>query len=221
MNDINNLQKFVQNWKQEYESKAKDLKLFRHGSVVWDDTNKIKFAKIFYHARGNFFELLWFLGSLAPHAGYKKVLISNIAEEFGANSPSHEQYYFDFVAELGIDMQLEILRKKYYIDSVKKFNSNFLEQVLTQKYAVSWSILSAYEVLDNVDYTLLYDLVKGFGVSARALRFFTIHSKVAHFETTEELLEKIWEEDRESVYKGFNFIMRNQLEMWENLGKEF
>jgi Iron-containing redox enzyme len=220
MNNKTTLQEFVHNWKQNYESKARNLKLFSD-SIDWNDENKVKFAKIFYHARGNFFELLWFLGSLAPNAAYKKVLVGNIAEEFGANSPSHEQYYFEFVAELGIDMQLEILRKKYYVDSIKKFNSNFLEKVLNEEYEVSWSILSAYEVLDNVDYSLLYDLVKGFGVSDRGLRFFTIHSKVAHFETTEELLEKIWSKNPEVVRKGFDFIMCNQLEMWENLGNEF
>ena len=215
------LREFVNCWKIEYESKAKKLRLFTPNLISWDSAKKAKFAKIFYHARGNFFELIWFLGSLAPTYEIKKTLMKNIAEELGGNGRSHEQYYFDFANELGVDCKKEILQKEFYIDSVRNFNHNFLKQVINQKYSVAWSIYSAYELLDNIDYTNLLKLVQYFGVSKSALRFFMIHAKVAHFETTEFELQKIWEADKGSVLQGFDFIMTNQLEMWRNIGGEF
>ena len=221
MNDKISLQEYVKNWKKEYNSRAEKLKIFTPGSIVWDVENKTKFVKIFYHARGNFYELLWFLGSLAPNYEIKKTILTSIGEEFGGKNQSHEEYYFDFAIELGVDIKKEIIEKKYYIHTVKEFNHNFLKQIITQNYSVAWSIYSAYELLDNLDYSNLLELVQSFGVSARALRFFTIHAKVAHFETTEELLQKIWDRDRGLVTKGFDFIMENQLTMWDELGKEF
>ena len=158
---------------------------------------------------------------MAPNADFKKILVTAIGEELGGKNQSHEEYYFDFANELGVDIKKEILEKKFYIGSVKKFNHNFLEQVITQKYSVAWSVYSAYELLDNLDYAMLLKLVQGFGVTKSALRFFMIHAKVAHFEATESELQKIWQNDRQSVIQGFDFIMTNQLEMWQNIGAEF
>jgi len=153
---------------------------------------KQKFARQFYHTRGHFYEMLWFLGSLAPSFEYKKVVLQNITEEFGGKK-SHENLYWDFAKELG---------------------------GYSKMGGAVWAAFSAYEKQDNLDYSKLYELAKNFEISEKGLFFFKIHTQVQHFETTENLLQKCWESDREAVKAGFEFIKRVQMKVWQGLSEE-
>ena len=204
----------------QYQAEVKQIAIFN--SVItakWDLETKLKFTKIFYHIRGHFIDMLWHLGNLAPNIEYKSIVLKNIQEEFGSKN-SHEVLFFNFANSLGADIKNEIVRPVWYLDFVKEFNHNHIKFVLEKSWNSAWAAFSAYEKLDNLDYPNLFELAQSLDVNRQALVFFKIHMSVTHFDNTEPKLIQIWESDPESVKAGFEFIFKNQLEMWRSLDAE-
>ncbi len=219
--DNKTLDQFVQNWKIEYQSQAQNFKLFQPDTINWNVENKAKFAKLFYHIRGHYYQYLWYLGSTAPTPDYKKVILENVIEEFGQGSVSHDQLYMRFAKDCGVDIIPEILSEASNVEFIRKFNHNFLNLTLIKPWEVVWATFSAYEMLDKVDYNNLVNLVQGWELSNQGMTFFKIHAIATHYETTEELLQKIWDKNPQAVKDEFQFILENQLGMWKRLGEEF
>jgi Iron-containing redox enzyme len=214
------LQQFIEIKTADYQTKAQNLILFQpEFAQNLTLEQKQKFALTFYHIRGKFYKFLWYLGSFAPTKQYKQVVIDNLWEEFG-QTISHEQWYYKFASEFGVDCKREILEEKYNYQWVKDYNEEHIRFILTKPFEQVWSIFGAYEALDNIDYDNLYKLAQNLSSTKQGLVFFDIHRRAGHFETISPLLQTIWDKDPESVKLGFEFIFEHQLQMWQNLGDE-
>lgn len=216
------LSEFVQDWTTQYQQQAQSLKLFTPNSIDWSTHNRAKFAKLFYHIRGHYYQFLWYVGSTAPSWDYKKIVLDNTTEEFGKGSKSHDQLYWQFAKDCGVDIIPEIFSEEYNLEFVRKFNHNFLELTLKEDWDKIWGAFSAYEALDNSDYSNLLRLVNdNFELSASGKVFFKVHANATHYESTEQLLTTIWNENPQAVKDGFGWVMKNQLAMWQELGDQF
>ena len=80
------LNEFISEWEQKYRSEIDQVAVFDPEQTSnWSMEKKRYFAKIFYHIRGHFHDFLWFMGSHAPDAHTKQIVLNNIAEEFSKN----------------------------------------------------------------------------------------------------------------------------------------
>ncbi|OGO92831.1 MAG: hypothetical protein A3F10_04480 [Coxiella sp. RIFCSPHIGHO2_12_FULL_42_15] len=212
------LNEFISEWEQKYRSEIDQVAVFDPEQTSnWSMEKKRYFAKIFYHIRGHFHDFLWFMGSHAPDAHTKQIVLNNIAEEFSMNGISHEKLYHLFAQTLDTNMSDEIVDEHFYLPFVKKFNKNHMSWLTSHGWIECFSAFSAYEKLDNVDYFYLHRLAKSFDVNGRALTFFSIHLYVEHFDVTFQNLLDMWKKDAAGVEKAFIFISSNQLEMWKGL----
>lgn len=213
-----NLLDFVKNQDSLYKAEIKQIPLFDPNKTrKWDILQKKQFARIFYHLRGHFHDVLWLMGNFAPKLEAKNLILKNIGEEFGRGS-SHEQLYIEFASALNVDIHEEIITEKNYTEFAKRFNKKHIQWLLQHHWNEKIAAFSAYERLDNVDYPQLLDLAASFGLPDRALIFFRVHTRVQHYEAVEGLLQDVWEHNPKSVVKGFEFIYRHQLNMWRELG---
>ena len=97
----NTLEIYVQKWSEEYKIEFEKIKTLKPQMVKnWNQTQIQSFIFHFYHIRGHFDRILWFLGSTAPNLEYKKIILENIEEEFGGNSVSHEQLFFQICSRV-------------------------------------------------------------------------------------------------------------------------
>jgi len=208
-------------WVDNYQDKVSKIKLFQKGGVNWTPEKKQKFVKTFYHIRGHFYKFLWTLGSFAPNNDFKKVILGNIEEEFGGKGPTHEKLYFDFARSFGIDILDEMISEEHNFEFIKQFNQNHINFIVKEPWNTKWSAFSAYERLDNVDYTNLGLLAESMGANGKGMTFFRVHQNAGHYDTTSKLLEEIWEKDPQSVKVGFEFIAEHQLKMWREFEKMF
>jgi Iron-containing redox enzyme len=214
------LQHFTQQKTIEYQAKASSMTLFQPNFAKnLTPEQKQKFVLSFYHIRGKFYKFLWYLGSLAPNKEYKQVVIDNLWEEFG-QTISHEQWYYKFADEFGVDCKQGILEERHNSQWIANYNEEHVRFILTRPFEQVWAIFGAYESLDNIDYNNLYELAQNLGSTKPGLVFFEIHRRAGHFETVSPLLQQIWDKDPQAVMTGFEFIFQHQLQMWERLGEE-
>ncbi len=212
------LNNFISKWSNDYTSELKLLPLFNTNiTSKWNLVTRQKFIKIFYHARGHFYDFLWYMGNYAADKMVKKVILSNIEEEFGYASKSHEELYMDFAQCHGVDLSTEHIEEKYYVNSIKNFNKNHLRWLANHDADSRLCAFAAYEKLDNVDYPYLTKVADSISTDRKGMLFFKVHERVEHFETTEEFLHDIWQHDNKKVEEAFGFIALNQIEMWRNL----
>jgi pyrroloquinoline quinone (PQQ) biosynthesis protein C len=215
--DFNNLSEFVTHWNLLYREQLQDIPLFNTAlTSKWPLATKQQFVKIFYHLRGHFDKFLWLMGNFAPDFETKQIILKNIAEEFGETRRSHEQLYFDFANALAIDLKEEIITEDDYLPFAREFNHGHLVWLLKHSWNEKQAAFSAYESLDNVDYPYLLAVAESFGLAKEALIFFRAHIHVQHYEATQAVLQKIWQDDRQSITLGFDYIYNHQLTMWHN-----
>lgn len=216
---MSTLVNYTDKWSRDYTQRLTKLDLFKpEFAKNMSLAQKHDFVSYFYHIRGNFYKFLWFMGSFAPDTRYKESLQSNIREEFGI-ARSHEEWYLDFALSHGVDLKAEILEEKYNADFIKAYNKVHIDYIIKNSYDIAWSTFSAYEKLDNIDYPALLTLAIDMGASPKGLTFFRIHANGNHYDHTEPLLQKIWDQNSESVKIGFEFIASHQLKMWSDLNK--
>ncbi len=178
---------------------------------------KQRFIQVFYHIRGHFHDFLWYLITHAPNMRWKQLIIDNVLEESGCNKLSHEQLFYLFAKEYDVDIDKELVEQTHYLPFVKAFNQNHLKWLSSHDWSSCFSAYSAYERLDNIDYTVLYDLAKQLGTSKTGLIFFDIHRRVEHFEMTQPDLLAVWQEDTPKVKQAYQFIYHSQLNVWQQL----
>ena len=206
------LQEFLSKWDASYEQEVQEIDLFNPTLVKqWTQEQAQYFVKVFYHSRGHFRDLLWYLGNFAPDKKAKDIILANIAEEFNGDSLSHEQLYLDYAKSMGVDLKTEFLDHKFYLKEMYDFNQAHLRWASQHDWDHCFSAFSAYERLDTADYTLLAN------IQETEHKFFTIHRKAKHFEKTSEVLERIWKNNQEAVIKSFRFIAITQIKMWQDL----
>lgn len=211
---------FITEWEKAYRSEIAQISLFNPElTQKWTIKQRQRFVKIFYHVRGHFHDFLWYMGNHAPDADTKKIVLSNIAEEFSINGLSHEQLYHDFANALNVPIE-EVIQKDCYLPFVREFNNNHMTWLVTHDWVGCFSAFSAYEKLDNVDYHYLYHLAESFDLARKALTFFSVHLHVEHFDVTLQKLIAMWDKNPTIVREAFDFIASNQLEMWKKLNNE-
>jgi hypothetical protein len=209
---------FLQEWDEAYNKRTKNINLFNTDLTQnWTKDQKVHFAKIFYHARGHFHDFLWYLGNHAESKCVKDMVLKNIAEEMNGAARSHEQLYIDFADSIGADLENELVEEESYLDSIKQFNKGHLKWLQANDNDSRVSAFSAYERLDNIDYDALMRLVESLNVDKKGQLFFKIHTRVQHFETTEDELKVIWQDDPQKVKKAFSFIADHQIKMWNDI----
>jgi len=214
------LQKFIKNWDINYKTEISRIDLFNAElTAKYSDKQKTGFVKTFYHIRGHFYKFLWLLGNQAPNKEAKKQILYNIEEEFGGDSPSHEQLYFEFSKSLGLDIADEFLSEENHLPFIKDFNLRHLEWLNKNNWLGKWFAFSAYERLDNIDYANLLDLARSFGVTGQGLMFFIVHNKADHFDRTYHGLVESWNLDQNVVKEAFSFIGKHQIAMWKALSE--
>jgi hypothetical protein len=208
---------FLNQWDAEYKEQIEKIPLFNTQlTSEFNETQKHYFVKAFYHIRGHFHDFLWYMGNHAPDVETKRIIVNNIAEEFGGKYGSHEQLYYKFSESLGINIYEEIKEKSTYEFYIDQFNKGHLEWLYSHSWIECLAAFSAYEHLDNLDYSKLSLLATSLGVTQEGLIFFKVHEKVRHFEPLSELLEGIWDQHSVQIKEGFNFIGSHQIKMWKN-----
>jgi Iron-containing redox enzyme len=216
---MQSLQEFTNRATLDYQNKVKNLQLFQpEFAQNLTLEQKQKLILTFYHIRGHFYKFLWFMGSTAPNKEYKKVIMGNITEEFGSVK-SHEQWFFEFAKEFGVDCNSEILHETHNHDWVKEYNNGHIEYILSNNWDKTWSLFSMYEMLDNTDYSNLYYLASNIGSTKKGLVFFEIHRNASHYDNCNDLLQKVWDKNPDDVVEACNFVLDYQCKMWERLGE--
>jgi hypothetical protein len=217
---VEDLGSFLEKWDRSYEREINKIPLFNMEKTLrYSSEQKESFARSFYHIRGGFYKFLWLLGNHAPNKQAKKEVLYNIDEEFGGDSVSHEQLYFEFTKGLGLDISDEFLTEKSNFPFIKDFNFKHLEWLSKNGWSGQWAAFSAYERLDNIDYKNLLMLAKKFGVADDCLGFFIVHNNADHFDRAFPRLMDVWNCSRKDVENAFHFIKTNQIKMWENLSQ--
>ncbi len=88
---------------------------------LWNEEQKVFFIKVFYHLRGHFSDLLWYMGSFAPDKKSKELIISNILDEFNPNGLSHEQLYLLFASAFNVNLTYELLDNTAYLPFAREY----------------------------------------------------------------------------------------------------
>ena len=211
---------FLEAWDYNYINEIKKIDLFNADvTKTYTDRQKEYFTRTFYHIRGHFYKFLWLLGNQAPNKKAKEQILYNIEEEFGGDSPSHEQLYLEFSKSLGLDITDEFISEEHHLPFIKKFNTGHLEWLTNNDWLGKWSAFSAYERLDNIDYANLLSLARSFGVTGNALTFFIIHNKADHFDRKFHGQKYPWSPSMNKVKDAFDFIGKHQINMWKTLSR--
>ena len=217
------MESFLAEWEQHYKSETTKIPLFTDAAINLTDEQRRLFVRLFYHARGHFHHFLWIMASMAPSPNFREVVLRNITDELGGTDPSHlshEQLFFGFAEALGVDVSEEMKTKKNYMPFLGEFNEGHTQALLNSNWDAKWAIFAAYELLDNTDYENLYALATRLGVTGDALTFFDVHRNGDHFTDTFRLLQMIWNKDEQTVRRGFDFIGKHQLAMWQEMSRQ-
>jgi hypothetical protein len=211
-NGTQRIDDFLMDWDKEYQEKLNQIDMFNPTyNTTWTKAQAQYFAKVFYHSRGHFNELLWQLGNFAPNKAIKSIILHNIAEEFNGNDLSHEQLYLDFAESLGLDLSTERIEERYYLDSIRTFNLSHLLELKQYDWQGGFALFSAYERLDKIDYEALMHL------PLTDHKFFRLHRDAKHFDKTYNVLIDIWKRNMQVIKVAFAFVARTQITMWKDL----
>jgi Iron-containing redox enzyme len=212
----NQLSEFVLDWTNDYESQATEIMMFQKETKL-TEAQVQEFARVFFHLRGHFYKFLWTIGNLEGSRNeHKKVILGNIAEEFGGTGRSHDQMYQDFTASVGVDTSRELVREKYYLDFARAYNQEHIRKLCDDSFDQAWAIFAAYESLDNIDYNNLLEMLQRTELPLD-LKFFRVHQQAWHYNNCEPELIKIWNKNPQSVQDGYQFVLQSQLKMLRDL----
>jgi pyrroloquinoline quinone (PQQ) biosynthesis protein C len=213
----NSLNDFVAEWLHHYKEVVARIDLFNPELTKSLSLEQQKLlVKALYHTRGHCNDFFWFVANHGSRA-MKELILDNTAEEFGRDGKSHEQLYHDFAESLGIDLTDEVVNETTYLPFVREYNRSHLRWLAAHDADSHLAAFSAYEKLDNPDYTNLYELAKSLGIQGRGLVFFDVHRHVEHYEATMHFVDQVWKKSPEKVREAFTFIAEHQIDMWQQL----
>lgn len=214
------IQDFIKSWSSEYTFQMDRLELFNSAlTSSWTYEQKEFFVRAFYHVRGHCNNFFWFVANHTNDIRVKNVILENTDEEYGKKLRSHEQLYLKFANQFGFDLKDEIVNETTNLPFIKEFNKGHIEWLVSHEPDNQFAAFSAYEKLDNPDYTYLYNLATTLSDDKSIFTFFDVHRYVEHFEATSQVLNEIWEKKPEIVEEAFKFIGNHQLKMWQQLGE--
>jgi hypothetical protein len=216
--DVAKLHQFLTSWDQAYQEKLNGIDLFkRELTSEWSKTQKQFFAKVLYHQRGHFSDVLWYMGNFAPNAKAKEMVLENIRDEFGKQGMSHESLYFDFAKSLGVDLTYELIEEKMYLPFLREYNQGHLRWLRENDWDHRLAAFAALERLDNLDYVNLRNVAISLGASKRDLVFFNVHIHVTHYDAVESIFSELWSTKPDVVMSAFNFIGDYQVNIWKRI----
>lgn len=212
-------EQYLSKMDNDYRQQLMALDLFNpEKTAAWTPLQKTYFASVFYHIRGHFIDFMWYVSNFTTDKQIKKIILENIKEELGVdNKISHEKLYENFAIECGVNIKEELVHQKSYLPFAKEFNKGHLCWLTQHDTEEQFAAFSAYERLDNIDYSYLLKLVSTLGLSSKALTFFKVHVYVEHFDSTLEKLLPIWKISPQKVKESLNFIYSHQYKMWREL----
>jgi Iron-containing redox enzyme len=215
---LHSLEEFVTPWLQDYKQSACSVELFDPEQVKrLSPAQRAFLAKAFYHVRGHFHDFLWFIGNRSKPA-VKRLILENLEEEFWGDR-SHEEFYYDFAASLGVDLDDEVVEQTTHLPFIREYNYQHMHWLKIHDADARFAAFAAYERLDNPDYENLYNLGVALGQKGRSLVFFDVHRHVEHYEATTLLLNEIWQRNPQAVTDAFTFIGSHQLQIWQKLSR--
>lgn len=215
--DLDGLQSFLDGWDKKYLEEVSKIPLFDQNLTKnWSEKQKSDFIKIFYHVRGHFHDFLWYMGNHAPDKKSKEIILKNMLEEFGEDKKSHEQLYLSFAKSMNVDLCQEIASDENYLSFLRDFNKGHLEWLSKHDWESDFCAFSAYERLDNIDYSNLLNLIKSFKTNSDLL-FFNVHIQVKHFDATWDLIVTTYQNNQNKLKNAYNFIAEHQVNMWKKL----
>lgn len=214
-----NLLDYLNHVDTNYQHDLMAIPLFKKDqSSQWGKQQQYLFAATFYHLRGHFIDLMWYIANFSTNNKIKNIILENILEEIGKDSHlSHEMLYEQFAAECGVNIRDEITQETHYYSFAREYNKKHIKWLSEHDNDEQFAAFAAYERLDNIDYPFLVQLINKFKLSPKALTFFNVHTHVCHFENTLEALLPIWENNPAKLKTSFNFIYEHQLQMWRQL----
>lgn len=212
-----------------YIKEISNLKLFsRTWEFNWLD--KQTFTTEFYQIRAHLSEYIWLLGSIAPSVEYKEVLLQNFAQELGDEGNSRETLYISFcnsiIATIRSEDTYSNLATLYAKSANEKFGYGTIARAFhtshhdfqhsSSSWASKWAVFCTLKYIDPIDNDLILKTLKNKlkGETNTDFTYFEKTSKLESFATTQNLLEKLWLEDREEVKKGIHFSLNTQIAMW-------
>lgn len=214
------LSDYVSAWEENYQQKVGRLPLFDPALTrQWTMAQRQFFVKAFYHIRGHCNDFFWFVANHTSDIRVKEIILENTREEYGKDLLSHEQLFYQFAEAMGCNMHEEVVNQTTNLPFIQAFNTGHLRWLAQHDSDAQFAAFSAYEKLDNPDYTHLYALAESFGLDKKPLTFFYVHTFVEHFEETSPILEEIWNRSPESVKAAFDFIGDHQYAVWKQLGE--
>ncbi len=213
---------FLMEWDDYYRDQVQRISIFDYTKTSqWTIQQKAHFIKVFYHCRGHFHELLWFIASYAPDKSAKDIIIANIVDEIGENGLSHEKLFGITAEAVGVDITKEYINHETYLPFAKAFNKGHLQWLNDHNWDGKMSAFAALERLDNVDYVKGKELAESLGLKGKELTFFNVHIHVDHFgDVLRGALVDVWDRDPSIVKEAFYFIADHQIKMWNDLSTE-
>lgn len=210
---------FLEQWDRDYKAALNKIPLFDPNQTKqWTQAQRQLFIQLFYHQRGHFDDILWFMGNFAPDAKSKAAILGNIQEEFGNHAPSHEALYFNFAKSHGVDLTYEALDQTMYLPFLQDFNRGILRWLTDHDWDHRITAFAAIERLDNLDYPALKEVAVSFGTTSRNLIFFNVHVHSTHYNNIAKLeFESLWRTIPEIFFTAFKFVADHQLATWKKI----
>ena len=175
------------------------------------------FARAFYFIRYNFYRLNFIVGSRSgPDEIFWSGLVQSLYEEVGGGgSKSHNELYRDFLKEVGVKSERGLKQPAFAV----RFNQAWEEYCINAPFEEALAGVAVFEILDQPDYALLFNVMKEAGISKRGLRFFGVHAQAQHFDFFQEIVARLWKHKRgqRSLLKAASFVNSSQRQMWSDL----
>jgi hypothetical protein len=175
------------------------------------------FATAFYFVRYNFFKLNFLVGSRSsPDEVTWAGLVRNLWEELGGRSgTSHNQLYRQFLNEVGVRSESDLIEPPF----AARFNSRWENHCVNAPFDDALAAIAIYEILDQPDYKLLLNIMRGAGLHKRALLFFEVHAKAEHFDLFSDTMAFLLRtrEGQTSISRALSFVRSSQEQMWKGL----
>jgi pyrroloquinoline quinone (PQQ) biosynthesis protein C len=176
-----------------------------------------RFANAFYFVRYDFYRLNFIVGArCGPDERYWTGLAHSLYEESGGNGgKSHNQLYRDFLSDVGVKDE-NTLREPTF---AREFNKSWVNFCTDSPFNEALSGLAIFEILDQPDYAMLFEVVKNADISPGGLLFFKIHAQAEHFDFFEEIVDTLGKTPggRASLERAAAFVIQNQRMMWQGL----
>jgi pyrroloquinoline quinone (PQQ) biosynthesis protein C len=214
------LDDFLIKWDKDYHHNIAHLPIFdKNQTSKWTVAQQQYFVKTFYHVRGHFHDVLWYMGNFAPNKEMKELILENIRDEFNGNAMSHEYLYILFAKAVGVDLEQEFVKEESYLPFIKEFNHGHINWLRSHDWDERLACFAALERLDNLDYKRGKAIAESLRLKNSDLVFFNVHIQVEHFSPIFNYIQNIWNSNPKKIQLAFSFIMRHHATMWDKLSK--